>query len=214
MFFHQLYPAQVPANDRPRRSQIHVEEAIRHRLHIPLGKVHIIISKLEKIGDWEEQDVMTDSKAGLVISAKLTGLSIDDLKVMQNFWRNILPRSSSSRNSRNLMNPALAEVPRTLVDLLVGLRLVRFWTAQVALNKDAHTISQEKSSLREPRPSFLMQKPRWTMAMGGTRSGGSCAAIVIVVPSEDLVDLLVHSSLARSSTAYTITLNFCCRLDF
>lgn len=67
---------------------------------------------------------MADTKAGLVISAELTGLSIEDLKVMQNL-RISIPNnssSSSSSSSRNprlkLMNSALLEVPRTLVDLL------------------------------------------------------------------------------------------------
>ena len=115
MFSHQFYPTPVPANNRPRRSQIHVEQAIRNRLHIPLGKVHKIVSRLDKIGDW--QDEMTDTKAGLVISAELTGLSIDDLRVMQKL-RSSIPSRSSSRNPRYLMNPALVEIPRTLVDLL------------------------------------------------------------------------------------------------
>lgn len=115
MFSHQFYPPPVPANNRPRRSQIHVEEAIRNRLHIPLHKVHTIISKLDKIGDW--QDGMADTKAGLVISAELTGLPIEDLKVMQNL-RISIPSSSSSRKPPKIMNPALLEVPRTLVDLL------------------------------------------------------------------------------------------------
>lgn len=115
MFSHQFYPAPVPASNRPRRSQIHVEEAIRNRLHIPLDKVHTIVSKLDKIGDW--QDGMAHTKAGLIISAELTGLSTEDLKVMQNL-RISIPSSSSSRNPRKSMNPALLEIPMTLVDLL------------------------------------------------------------------------------------------------
>ena len=110
MFSHHFYPP-VPAN-RPRRSQIHVEEAIRNRLHIPLGKVHTIVSKLDKIEDW--QDGMED-KAGLVVSAELTGLSINDLKVMQNLRMSI---PGSSRNPRRVMNSAQLEIPMTLVDLL------------------------------------------------------------------------------------------------
>ena len=110
MFSHDFYPA-VPAN-RPRRSHIHVEEAIRSRLHIPLNKIHTIVSKLDKLKDG--QDGMAE-KAGLVISAELTGLSIDDLNIMQNLRMSI---PGSSRNPRKVMNSAQLEIPRTLVDLL------------------------------------------------------------------------------------------------
>lgn len=110
MFSHHFYP---PAPDyRPRRSHIHAEEAIRNRLHIPLGKVHTIVSKLDQIGDW--QDGMVE-EAGLIISAELTGLSIDDLKVMQSLRISI---PGSSRNPHKIMSAAQLEIPRTLVDLL------------------------------------------------------------------------------------------------
>lgn len=110
MFSHHFYP---PAPDyRPRRSHIHAEEAIRNRLHIPLGKVHTIVSKLDQIGDW--QDGMVE-EAGLIISAELTGLSIDDLKVMQSLRISI---PGSSRNPRKIMSTAQLEIPRTLIDLL------------------------------------------------------------------------------------------------
>ena len=112
MFSRHSYPP-VPAN-RPRRSQIHPLEAIRSRLHIPLEKVLTIVSKLDKIGD--RQDGMAD-KAGLIISAELTGLSIDDLKVMQSL-RMTIP--GSSRNPCNVMRSAQLEIPRTLVDLLAS----------------------------------------------------------------------------------------------
>lgn len=112
MFSRHSYPP-VPAN-RPRRSHIHPLEAIRNRLHIPLEKVITIVSKLDKIGDW--QDGMAD-KAGLIISAELTGLSIDDLKVMQSL-RMTIP--GSSRNPLNVMRSAQLEIPRTLVDLLAS----------------------------------------------------------------------------------------------
>ncbi len=110
MFSHHFYPP--PPDYRPRRSHIHAEEAIRNRLHIPLGKVHTIVSKLDQIGDW--QDGMAE-EAGLIISAELTGLSIDDLKVMQSL-RTSIP--GSSRNPRKIMSTAQLEIPMTLVDLL------------------------------------------------------------------------------------------------
>lgn len=110
MFSHDFYHS-VPAN-RPRRSHIYVEETIISRLYIPLDKIHTIVSKLDKIKNW--QDGMAD-KTGLVISTKLTELSIDDLNIMQNLRMSI---PGSSQNPRKVMNPAKLEIPRTLVDLL------------------------------------------------------------------------------------------------
>lgn len=111
IFSHHLYP-QVLAN-RPRRSHVHAGEAIRKHLHLPLEKVHTIVSKLDKIGDRQEGMA---AKAGLIISAELTGLSIEDIKFMQSLRWTSVP--GSSRNPPSIMRAAQLEIPRTLVDLL------------------------------------------------------------------------------------------------
>ena len=112
MFSHHFH-SPVTTN-RPRRSHIHAEEAIRNRFRIPLGQVHTIVSKLDQVGDW--QDGMAE-KAGLIISAELTGLTIHDLKVMQGLRMSI---PGSSPNPQNIMSAAQLEIPRTLVDLLAS----------------------------------------------------------------------------------------------
>lgn len=112
MFSRHSYPP-ISAN-RLRRSHIHPLGAIRNCLHIPLEKVLTVVSKLDKIGDW--QDGMAD-KASLIISTELTGLSIDDLKVMQTL-RMTIPGSSC--NPQNVMRSAQLKIPRTLVDLLAS----------------------------------------------------------------------------------------------
>lgn len=118
MFSRHFYPPSPATATRPRRSQIHAEEAIRSRFHIPLGKIHTIISKLDQVGDW--QDGTEEEKAGLIISAELTGLSIDDLKAMQSLRMSVLAGPRSRRNPRKIMSAAKLEIPRTLVDLLAS----------------------------------------------------------------------------------------------
>lgn len=125
MFSHHFYP-QVLAT-RPRRSHIHAGEAIRSRLHIPLEKIHTIVSKLDKIGDW--QDGMAD-QAGLIISAELTGLSRDDLTSMQSLRMSI---TGASRNPRKIMRTAQLEIQgRWWICLrrMIGPQSVRSWTGK------------------------------------------------------------------------------------
>ncbi len=114
MFSRHFYPPS-PATARPRRSQIHAEEAIKSRFRLPLDKIHTIISKLDQVGDWQDG---TEDKAGLIISAELTGLSIDDLKVMQSLRMSVPASSPPRRNPRKVMSAAKLEIPITLVDLL------------------------------------------------------------------------------------------------
>lgn len=114
MFSSHYYPP-IPAN-RPRRIHIHAEEAIRNRLRIPLSKVHSITSKLDKIDDAKDGAGVAD-KAGLIIAAELTGLSIRDLRVIRSLrmdFPGISPRTSSVITSAQL------EIPKTLVDLLAS----------------------------------------------------------------------------------------------
>ena len=115
MFSRHFYPPS-PATARPKRSQILAEETIKSRFHIPLGKIHTIISKLDQVGDW--QDGIEEEKAGLIISAELTGLSIDDLKIMQSLRMSVPASPPSRRNPRNVMSAAQMEIPITLIDLL------------------------------------------------------------------------------------------------
>ena len=117
MFSRHFYSPSPATVNRPKRSQIHAEEAIRTRFHIPLGKVHNILSKLDQVGD-DWQDGMKEEKAGLIISAELTGLSIDDLQVMQSLRMSVPAGCSSRRKSRKVMSAAQLEIPSTLVDLL------------------------------------------------------------------------------------------------
>lgn len=114
MFSRQFYPP-VPAN-RPRRINIHAEEAIKNRLHIPLDKVHSITSKLDKIEGLQHGAEGAD-KAGLIIAAELTGVSTKDLRILRSL-RMDFPRSSSTPES--VIGGAQLGLPMTLVDLLAS----------------------------------------------------------------------------------------------
>lgn len=116
MFSRHFYPLSLATATRPRRSQIHAEEAIKSSFHIPLDKINTIISKLDQVGDWKNGT--EEGKAGLIISAELTGLSDDDLKVMQSLRMSVPAGPSSRRNPRKVMSAAQLEIPSTLVDLL------------------------------------------------------------------------------------------------
>lgn len=114
MFSRHCYPPIPP--HRPRRIHIHAEEAIRNRFQIPLDKVHSITSKLDKIDDAQD-DAGAADKAGLIIAAELTGLSIRDLKVMRSLRMGF---PGSSAKSRSVMTSAQLEIPMTLVELLAS----------------------------------------------------------------------------------------------
>lgn len=121
MFSRHFCPPLPVTATRPKRSQIHAEEAIKSRFHITLGKIKAIISKLEQVGNW--RDGNEEEKAGLIISAELTGLSIDDLKVMQNLRMSLSAAAGPSSRHRNARKKIMSaapqlEIPRTLVDLL------------------------------------------------------------------------------------------------